>query len=81
MSDKQPIIIGSDPSWTIEGAGIEEAPINNQVYGRENAAWTRLDVSPSIEEAPMDGEAYVRMMGRWVKLGNLPLADVNPATV
>jgi hypothetical protein len=78
--DKQPIIIGSDPFLGVEGEmGVEEAPINNQVYGRENAGWTRLDVSPSIEEAPMDGEAYVRRDGAWIKLSYyFPLADTTP---
>jgi hypothetical protein len=81
MPDKLPIILGGNvPTAAVVGEGIEEAPIDGEVYGRENAGWTRLDVSPSIEEAPIDGDAYVRMNGRWVKLTNVPFADLTPSS-
>jgi hypothetical protein len=72
--DKQPIILGGNIPYleAVAGEGIEEAPVDNEIYGRENASWTRLDVSPSVEEAPMDGEAYVRRNGAWIKLSNIP---------
>jgi hypothetical protein len=70
--DKQPIILGGNVPYAA-GGEVEEAPIDNEIYGRENAGWTRLDVSPSVEEAPIDGEAYVRQNGAWVKLSDLPV--------
>ena len=51
------------------GGGIEEAPTDGEIYGRQNAGWT---VVPSggggggISEAPTDGKPYVRQSSGWV---------------
>jgi len=44
----------------IPAAGIPEAPEDDIVYGRENAAWVA-----ATEEAPIDGQTYVRKDGDW----------------
>lgn len=41
--------------------GIPEAPIDSIQYGRQNAAWTPIDVL----EAPNDGQEYVRKSEAW----------------
>lgn len=49
---------------------IQEAPKNNQIYGRKNGEWTVVegtDTSSFITDAPDDGVEYVRKNKEWVE--------------
>ena len=46
------------------GGGIPEAPVDGQLYGRENANW--VVVPPAgISDAPVDGNEYSRKNAAW----------------
>lgn len=45
----------------VSGAsGIPEAPTNDQLYGRKNAAWVVVPGGGGVPEAPTDGQQYGR---------------------
>ncbi|ARW57588.1 fibritin neck whisker [Serratia phage CHI14] len=49
---------------------VQEAPKNNQIYGRKNGEWAVVegtDVSRFIVDAPDDGAEYVRKNKEWVE--------------
>ena len=49
--------------------GIEEAPIDNKLYGRKNKAWSVVTGGGGgdVEEAPIDGKEYVRKDAGWTE--------------
>ena len=49
---------------------VTEAPVDGQVYGRENASW--VVIGQNVLEAPIDGHTYGRNNAAWVQA--LPLA-------
>ena len=50
----------------IDGASIEEAPQDSQLYGRENAEWKKVP-DPGISDAP-DDKLYGRKNGEWSEI-------------
>ena len=56
------------------GGGIPEAPVDGQLYGRENANW--VVVPPAgISDAPVDGTLYARLNAAWSAVPAAGIAD------
>ena len=56
------------PPGTGSGGGIADAPVDGQLYGRQDAAWEVIPPSGGgggIEEAPNDGVQYARQNEGW----------------
>jgi hypothetical protein len=49
------------------GGGVEEAPSNGKVYGRQNEAWTEVAGSGGVEEAPVTNKMYARRNEAWAE--------------
>lgn len=48
------------------GGGIPDAPSDNKLYGRKDAAWTEVVIpSPGISDAPSDDKYYARRNATW----------------
>jgi hypothetical protein len=47
--------------------GLGEAPINGQVYGRQDGLWVVVTAGPGggIPDAPINGTSYVRLNATW----------------
>ena len=45
--------------------GVEEAPVNNTLYGRRNKEWVSVTLGGGIPDAPVDGLPYVRKDANW----------------
>lgn len=56
------IFVWNGHAWVGLNAGgvVEEAPVDDETYGRMNGLWVQV-----AEEAPMDTRAYVRKDGAW----------------
>ena len=83
-----PVTLGEDPTEPLQAAtkeyvdlhsaGVTEAPVDGQLYGRQSEGWTVVP-PPPVLEAPADGQAYVRQSQAWAPLsasmaGYLPIA-------
>jgi hypothetical protein len=71
-------VFGSD-NWAAVGAGggpgggIDEAPEDGTLYGRQDAGWVAVPDPTPIPDAPADGSLYGRQDGGW-----LPVPDAPP---
>lgn len=54
----------TDPSNPIINA-VEEAPIDGQIYGRQDGNWEVVSGGSGIPDAPADGELYGRKDNTW----------------
>jgi hypothetical protein len=53
------------------GGGIPEAPVDGQLYGRDNATWVVVP-PPGISDAPIDGNQYARQNAAWSVVSATP---------
>ena len=59
------------PRWVVKfdesSSGIEEAPTDGEIYGRQTLGWVPVP-DPPVGEAPMDGGIYARQNATWQPL-------------
>ncbi len=54
---------------SIDGVTIPDAPVDGQLYGRQNSAWAVITGGGGggIPDAPQDGKQYARKDAAWVE--------------
>jgi hypothetical protein len=53
---------------------ITDAPVDGQLYGRQDASWKVVPESAGITEAPADSQTYGRQDNQWTPIGQIPTA-------
>jgi len=72
----QILVAGPSPNfaWSLGvqtgggGGGVQEAPMDGLVYGRQWGAWVLATTSGGVPDAPNDGASYVRQNGAWTSI-------------
>lgn len=57
---------------TLKTSKVDEAPKDNNIYGRKDGAWERIagGGAGGIQDAPNDGKEYVRKSENWFELNS-----------